>query len=117
MLLKPTTALREVPAMATMSHDVTDLFIAPVVLHIEAELESFEDLDGDQIRKRLAIETNREPRSTQARRDTMMQALTRFVDLHGWNASWTPRGLSLRHDHHAVTLGLPPAVIDYLEAG
>ena len=100
--------------MPPLPHDVTDLALAPVVLAVDSQLESFSGLDQADIAFRIALETNRQPRDARARGEAALETVTRFVDLHGWEATWTGRGLRLTHDAHSVTLAVPQSLRDYL---
>jgi hypothetical protein len=96
-------------------HDITDLYLAPVVLAIDAELEALRGKGPDDILMHIALATNREPRSRDEKRRYFIEAVTKFHDLHGWTVSCHPRGLRLSHGEHQIVLGLPPAVYAYLE--
>lgn len=101
--------------MPTLPHDLADLSLAPLVLHLDEQLASYDGLSTEQIGLRLAVETNSEPRSGPARKERMLEALTRFVDMHGWEVCWTTRGLRLSNHTHSVTLGAPPTLATFLE--
>jgi hypothetical protein len=96
-------------------HDITDLYLAPVVLAIDAELERLRGKSYDDILMYIALSTNREPRPRAEKRQYFIEAVTKFIDLHGWVVTCHPRGLRLSHDDHQIVLGLPPAVYAYLE--
>jgi len=100
--------------MPTFPHDVSDLALAPVVLAVDGQLESFSALTQEEIRLRVALETDREPHSAVERREALLEAVLRFIDLRGWQAAWCERGLRLTHDLHSVTLGLPESLQIYL---
>ena len=101
--------------MALMPRDTTDLALAPVVLQVDREIQHYSGLRQDEVVLRVATETNRQPVDFHARRDAMLDALTRFVDLHGWDARINDRGLRLSHGDNAVTLGLPNSIRTYLD--
>ncbi|MBX6748376.1 MAG: hypothetical protein IRY85_01695 [Micromonosporaceae bacterium] len=96
-------------------HDITDLYLAPVVLAIDAELEALRGKSYDDILMYVALATNREPRTRIEKRKYFIEAVTKFHELHGWEVTCHPRGLRLTHDGHQIVLGLPPAVYSYLE--
>jgi hypothetical protein len=100
--------------MPAFPHDTTDLALAPVVLAIDAQLESFAGLDQEEITLRIALETDREPRNAAQRAEAALETATRFIDLHGWEPAWTSRGLRLRHESHELTLGVPESLRTYL---
>jgi hypothetical protein len=103
--------------MPQLPRDVTDLALAPVVLAIDDALKTYADLDRHDIDFRIALETDREPRSLEARAAAVLHTLVRDVDLHGWTTSWSDRGLCLQHDDRSVTLGLPASLRSYLALG
>lgn len=96
-------------------HDITDLYLAPVVLAIDSELEALRGKSYDDIVMYVALATNREPRTRSEKRKYFIEAVTKFHDLHGWVVSCHPRGLRLTHDDHQIVLGLPLPVYSYLE--
>lgn len=100
--------------MPTFPHDITDLALAPVVLAVDTQLESFSAMAQDEIAFRIALETNREPQDPGQRRDAVLATVVRFIDLHGWQFGWCERGLRLSNGLHTVTLGLPASLCAYL---
>ena len=100
----------------TRPHDITDLYLAPVALGIDAEITALDHLTHDQLLTHIALVTNREPRSLDERRALFVDAVTRHVELHGWVATWDPRGLRLTNDEHTLVLGLPANIRGYLAA-
>ena len=98
-----------------LPHDITDLYLAPVVLKIDAELELLRGKTHDDLLMYIALTTNREPRDLDERRKYLLEAVSRFTDMHGWVATWHPRGLRLEHDDHQIVLGVPAAVHSYLQ--
>lgn len=101
--------------MPQLPHDLADLALAPLVLAVEDQLESWSGLDEAEMGLRIALETNREPRTADERRAAVLQALFRFVDPRGWQGSWSARGLRLQHELRVVTLGVPPNLRAWLE--
>lgn len=103
--------------MATLPRDVADLALAPLVLQLDRQLASYSALNADEIHLRVSLEVDADPHFAPARRECVLDALTRYVDTHGWDLSWTTRGLRLHHDTRSVTLGVPPSLAGYLELG
>jgi hypothetical protein len=95
-------------------HDITDLYLAPVVLGIDAELATLGHLTPDQLLTYIAVATNREPRFMSERRRYFLEAITHHHEMHGWRATCDPRGLRLTHRGRYVVLGLPANVVSYL---
>ena len=96
-------------------HDITDLYLAPVVLAIDAELEALRGKGYEDVALYIALATNREPTSRSEKRKYFIEAVTKFIELHGWDVTCHPRGLRLTHDGHQIVLGLPLPVYSYLE--
>jgi hypothetical protein len=101
--------------MRPLPHDLSDLALAPVVLSVDDQLDSFSGLDRQEVAMRVVLETNREPRDREQRAAAALETVLRFIDLHGWEAQWTRRGLRLAHGPHAVTLGVPRSLQGYVE--
>jgi hypothetical protein len=103
--------------MPELPRDVTDLALAPVAIAVDEMLRSYEGLDRVDIDFRLALETDRQPRSLEARASAVLETITRSVNLRGWEPAWCDRGLTLRHGEHTLTIGLPAELRDYLALG
>jgi hypothetical protein len=101
--------------MATLPHDLTDLSLAPLVLQLDRQLASYTALNAEEIHLRVSLEVDADPRFAPARRECLLDALTRHLDVHGWELSWTTRGLRLHHEARTVTLGVPPSLAAYLD--
>jgi hypothetical protein len=92
--------------MARAPHDLADLRLAPVALALDEQIEAYSGLDAAELLRRVSLETNREPRTADERRSCLIESVTRFIDLHGWEVSWDPRGLEIRHGDHRLVLGV-----------
>jgi hypothetical protein len=88
----------EVP-MAARPHDVTDLYLSPVVLALDYE---------------IALESDLPDLTRSMREEALIRTVTHLIDRHGWEFSWDPRGLRLSHDAHTLVLGIPAVFVDYL---
>ena len=95
-------------------HDITDLYLAPVALGIDDEIQRLDQLSEEKLLLHVVLVTDREPRTLAERRSYFIDAVTRYHDLHGWVVSWDPRGLRVSHDEHTLVLGLPPNVSAFL---
>jgi hypothetical protein len=100
--------------MNTRPHDVSDLYLAPVVLELDHRLDEFEGLSHDEIELRVALETDRQPRDSADRSRLMLLCLTHALETHGWAVGWAPRGLRISHDDHKLVLGIPDSMRTYL---
>ena len=101
--------------MATRPHDVTDLYLAPVVLAVDARIEQLGQLDKDGLAYEVAFEGDSPDFTRRIRESGLIRTVTHFIDCHGWEFSWDPRGLRLTHDAHTFVLGVPPVFVAYLK--
>ncbi|TFD79149.1 hypothetical protein [Cryobacterium fucosi] len=101
--------------MPIRPHDLADLYLAPVALEVDRRLEEMADLSADDVRYRVILSTDREPGTAEEREESLLEALTRGIDLHGWQVSRHPRGLSLSHDAYGLVLGIPANLVSYLD--
>lgn len=100
--------------MAERPHDVTDLYLAPVVLEAESRLEQLGTLSPDEFGFQVTLETNIEPGNAAERRTAFLETMRRRVELHGWELSLHERGLAISHDDRVIVLGLPANVRVYV---
>jgi hypothetical protein len=101
--------------MATRPHDVTDLYLAPVLLTVDARIEELGKLDKGGLAYEVALESDIPDVTRPMREEALIRAITHLVDTHHWEFSWDPRGLRLTHDAHTFVLGVPTVLIEYLE--
>ena len=97
-----------------LPHDISDLYLSPVVLELDDRLNAFEGLSEQEIEFRVALETDSQPRDLADRSQLLLQTLTHFMEMHGWKVGWAPRGLRVSHDDHKLVLGIPDSVRAYL---
>jgi hypothetical protein len=102
----------EVP-MADRPHDVTDLYLAPVVLAVDARIEELGKLDKDRLAYEVALEADSPEFTRKIREDGLMRTITHVIDTHHWKFSWDPRGLRMTHEEHTFVLGIPAVFVDY----
>ena len=100
--------------MATRPHDITDLYLAPVVLAVDARIEELGDLSDDRLAYEVALESDSPDFTLQMREAALIRTITHLVDCHDWEFSWDPRGLRLTHDTHTFVLGIPAVFLRYL---
>lgn len=101
--------------MAIRPHDVTDLYLAPVVLAVDARIEKLGRLGKDGLAYEVALDSDSPDFTRRILEDGLIRTVTHLIDCHGWEFSWDPRGLRLTHDAHTFVLGIPAAFLDYLE--
>jgi hypothetical protein len=100
--------------VAERPHDMTDLYLAPVALELDARLEELANLSADDLGYQVILETDIEPRDTAERRKALVETSRRGAELHGWTVSLHERGLAVSHDDHSFVLGLPANLREYI---
>jgi hypothetical protein len=101
--------------MATRPHDITDLYLAPVVLAVDARIEELGRLDKAGLAYEVALESDSADFTRQMREEALLRTVTHTIECHDWEVSWDARGLRLSHDAHKVVLGIPAVFRAYLE--
>jgi hypothetical protein len=101
--------------MAARPHDITDLYLAPVALAVDARIEELGRLDRERLTYEVALESDTPDFTRSMREEALIRTITHLIDCHDWVSSWDPRGLRLTHHEHTLVLGLPAALADYLE--
>jgi hypothetical protein len=104
----------EVP-MADRPHDVTDLYLAPVLLAVDARIDELGKLDRDRLVYEVALEADSPEFTRQMREEGLIRTITHLIDTHHWTFSWDPRGLRMTHEEHTFVLGIPAVFVDYFE--
>ena len=100
--------------MADRPHDITDLYLAPVLLAVDARIEELGQLDRDGLAYEVALVSNSADLTRHMREQALVTTITHLLDTHHWEFSWHPRGLRMTHDAHAFVLGIPAVFLDYL---
>ena len=103
--------------MAIRPHDATDLYLAPVMLAVDARIEELGKLDKDELDYEVALEADTPDITLQMRKDGLIRTVTHLIDVHHWEFSWDPRGLRMTHDSHTFVLGVPAVFVEYLDIG
>jgi hypothetical protein len=101
--------------MANRPHDLTDLYLAPVVLAVDARIEELGRLDKSGLAYEAALESDTPDFTRRMREEALIRTVTHLIDGHDWKFSWDPRGLRLTHDAHTFVLGIPAVFLDYLQ--
>jgi hypothetical protein len=102
--------------MTTMPHDVSDLYLAPTALAVDAVLVELGTLSDDDLAFQISVASDCPDYSMTLREEAVLRAVGHLVDdLHGWTAAWDPRGIRLTHGTHALVLGVPANVWAYRE--
>jgi hypothetical protein len=100
--------------MAARPHDITDLYLAPVVLAVDARIEELGRLDQDGLAYEVGLESDSPGLTRPMREEALIRTVTHLMDCHDWKLSWDPRGLRLTHGTHTVVLGVPAVFLEYL---
>jgi len=100
--------------MAARPHDLTDLYLAPVVLAVDARIEELGQLDKDRLTYEVALESDSPDFTRKLREEALIRTITHLIDTHDWQFSWDPRGLRLTHETHTFVLGIPAVFLEYL---
>lgn len=101
--------------VAAKPHDLTDLYLAPVVLGVDARIEELGRLDKNGLAYEVALESDEPDFTRGMREEALIRTLTHLIDRHGWEFRWDPRGLRLTHDAHTFVLGIPAVFLEYLQ--
>ena len=100
--------------MATRPHDITDLYLAPVALAVDARIEELGHLDMERLAYEVALESDSPDFTRVMREEALLRTVTHLIDTHDWEFSWDPRGIRMTHDAHTLVLGLPAILLDYV---
>jgi hypothetical protein len=103
--------------MTAHPHDIADLYLAPVVLAVDARIEELSQLDPEALALRIALDSDLPDWTSQLRETGLLRAVGRLIDLHDWTISVDRRGIRLTHKQHSLALGMPQSLTDYLHAG
>jgi hypothetical protein len=107
--------------MAIHPKTPVDLALAPVAVGIDLNLRHLRGLTPGEIETELAFSLNADTRrGGRAERERwLLEAATRFVNLHHWTASITDDACRLRLQGGSVSvdLGLSAGIVRYLERG
>lgn len=101
--------------MADRPHDVTDLYLAPVLLAVDAKIEELGKLDKNGLAYEVALEADSPDITRPMREEALIRTITHLIDTHHWAFAWDPRGLRLTHDQHTFVLGVPTVFRDFLD--
>ena len=101
--------------MTTRPTDFVDLYLAPVALRLDRQLDELADLSQDGIHLWIALATDREAATPDERRALALRALQHDVNTHHWDLQYDARGLRLCHGDNALVLGIPESLRVYVE--
>ena len=104
----------------THPRSATDLFLAPVAVEIDRNLQRIRDLSPSEIAAELDLELDR-PESRSASQDErkarVLQLALRNVSLHEWNAAISDDGarVHLHGGSVSLDLGLIASIMRYVD--
>lgn len=101
--------------MPELPHDIEDIRLAPVALQVEDRLTELAVLDPDEMRLRVALDTNTGGEDREHRSAAMLATVARDIPLGAWELSWDERGLRLQHGVRHLVLGVPASLTAYIE--
>lgn len=94
-------------------HDVTDLYLAPVALNLDARIQELATLSLSELAQRVAIESDTPDYDEPLRSAALLRTVTHLIDLHDWRVSWDQRGVRLTNGDHSLILGAPVKFEEY----
>jgi hypothetical protein len=100
--------------VTTAPHDVSDLYLAPLLLALDARLEELGQLDSEDLSRQVALVSDQPDWTRELRESGLLRAVQHFIDCHHWELSWDPRGLRVAHASRHLVLGLPANLVEYL---
>ena len=101
--------------MPARPHDLTDLYLAPVALVMDARIAELGRLDKEQLAYEVALESDSPGFTREMREEALIRTVTHLTDTHDWDVSWDPRGLRLTHGAHTFVLGIPAVFAEYMQ--
>ncbi len=101
--------------MTARPHDISDLYLAPMALEVDARIEELGRLDKEQLAYEVALESDSPDFTRAMREEALIRTVTHLIETHNWDFSWDPRGLRLTHHAHSFVLGIPAVFTDYLQ--
>jgi hypothetical protein len=101
--------------MPARPHDISDLYLAPIALEVDARIEELGRLDKERLAYEVALEADTPDFTRELREEGLIRTITHLIETHHWDFSWDPRGLRLSHEAHTFVLGIPAVFVQYLE--
>jgi hypothetical protein len=101
--------------MPARPHDISDLYLAPMALEVDARIEELGRLDKERLAYEVALEADTPDFTRELREEGLIRTITHLIETHHWDFSWDPRGLRLTHEAHTFVLGIPAVFVQYLE--
>ena len=77
--------------IAGRPHDISDLYLVPVLLAVDAKIEELGKLDKDGLAYEVALESNSLDITRQMREEALIRTITHLTETHHWEFSWDLR--------------------------
>jgi hypothetical protein len=107
----------EVVIMTERPHNIADLYLAPVVLEIDARLSQLAELSDEKLTRQIALESDEPDWTVEMRRDAVLRTVAHLIELHGWELSWDSRGIRASNGVHSLVLGVPANLHRFIDEG
>src|SRR6185437_6066476 len=102
--------------MAERPQDIAELYLAPVAMQVDGQIDSLSGLGQDELARRIAAGSDRPDWLPEIRADAVLPTVGHLVDPHAWSLAWDERGIRLEHGHRSLVLGVPANVRQYIAA-
>ncbi len=104
--------------MTELPRDITDLYLAPVMLALDARIAELATLGVERLPLQVALGSDAADTTSEVRRDALLRTVSHLVEMHGWVLAWDDaRGIRVTHDKHSLTLGIPDSFRHYVNVG
>lgn len=100
--------------MSALPHDVTDLYLAPVVLAIDGRIQRLGELSVEELSRQVALDSDKADWTRDLREAGLLATVTHLTECHGWELTWDPRGIRMAHGSHQIVLGVPATFVQFL---
>jgi hypothetical protein len=97
-----------------LPRDVSDLYLAPVVLALDTQIQEYSALSVEELARRVALASDLPDDTAGLRSRALLRTLAHVVDLHEFTLAWDPRGVRVTHGDYSLVLGIPDTFRSYL---
>ncbi|MDO8308906.1 MAG: hypothetical protein Q7V58_11185 [Actinomycetota bacterium] len=91
-------------------HSLSDFYLAPVALAVDARLEELGALTAGGLANRVALVSDIPDSTAELRVEGLLRTVGQNLELHEWTLAWHPRGIRLSCGTHHFVLGVPEAL-------
>ena len=100
--------------MTAAPHDISDLYLAPTLLALDARIDELGGLSADDLAFTVAVSSDTADWTPEMRSDALLRTLGHLINRHGWELDIVGRGLRISHAGRSVVLGLPPSLWEFV---